>query len=1329
MDQAQKDRDCFPVACRIETFINFELRADKAKSIPVFEDSQALSGFDTFANLPVDVVYGAWAKLLRSYVSCDTVSFGVLSSFRDKDMQDDCTERDPAIGVENARICLYHATSERRQNDWVPDGFQSISGRGFKEMQINTAIHLWAETRGLKPESAYSGGLLSGLDVVLNVGLTNRFSNMSLLYRSPSVGNPYAQSLARTFRTILIQIALDPGQDLRSIDVVSKEDKERIRSWNPSELYASTSPLHELIVTTALERPDHEAVCAWDGSLTYAELDTLSSNVARALIRAGVCLGDLIPFAFEKSLWTVVAILGILKAGAAFVPLLPTHPKARLKEIVKSIEAKLIVTSERYQDLLAADLGIKAFVVSAQTAHIQADAMLNVVSFPAVGPRDIVFVLFTSGSTGKPKGVVHEHGAMSSHAISHGEAMGYHDARVIQFAAYVFDISVLDMTTTLIFGGCVCIPSEEDRTNNLPEVMNRMKVDLAMLTPSFANLLWPNDVTTLRTLICIGECYKEEITRRWRGKIRLMNSYGPAEAQFTHSRYVEHDDETTRPGTIGPVMSTAIAILVDPDNHDCLVPIGAVGEMLIASTTLARGYLKNEDKTRSAFISNPAWAAELGLQDRIFYKTGDLIRYNIGSFDGQCDYVWRKDTQIKIRGQRVEAREIEHHLLQIPGLAACAVAFPRDGCFSGQLVAVVQRGRSKTGRINRESIRIDHDHHVSLENIRTHLSEILPDYAIPSECLTVKEIPLTDSYKIDGRMVEAWLGSLESRPVGMHEKEAVLATTALDEKESTAHVISGFIAEMVATRDAEQKNQLQGHDFVLQRSGIDSIQVMSLSMFVRKAYGVKIAMEIFHDSSITVRRLAHLIDRHSESDDTNINWLDLAKEVEVHTAELLESIPSKLRQPQPRHVFLTGASGYLGSGILKSLLSQPDLHVYTLMRCSATAEGMERLVNKAKSSGWWRSTYSSRLHIWPGDLTKPKLGLSNDHLKHFEDDGFQQTSIEAIVHNGARVHYNTDYHGLKVVNLHPTKRLLALLTASAHCSIFVYVSGGRRLTFEENDREHGLQASNINGYSQSKYVSESVVRNCMSHPTFASKHLHIVQPGYIIGSPSNGIANLTDFIWRLVAGCLEIGAYNEEETSHWLFIADVDRVAEAITQPLFCPDPNVSHSTNRIRDGIPFSALWNLLQHEYGYSLHAIPQTEWLSRLEATVLAAGSTHMLFPLLGTLEKTAGNVGAAQENVPLEVADTSARVLDAIRANTRYLIAQGFFPPPLSEFKQQQPTAAVTSGRPRTSDSEGTSDVASFGSSDTSLGGKVSSAGTSPVEEDVGGDGCAKRDTAT
>ena len=313
-------------------------------------------------------------------------------------------------------------------------------------------------------------------------------SDFSLGYHCPLISEDYAFTVANTFRTILRQITSNLELRICQVDVVSEYDTQKMLTWNPKEPFATRQEtcMHNLVKGRVREIPSSQAVCAWDGSLTYSQLDTLSTIAARRLTCLGIGPGAYVPFAFEKSKWAVVASLGILKAGGAFVPLNPRDPHARLIEILRNVNADVVVTMEafvatfeglvKHIEVISTDTMHQRPITERSSEYIRLNG-LSSSHIKSVSPKDPIFVLFTSGSTGKPKGMIHEHGAICTHAMTHGEAMGYHGARVLQFAAHTFDVAIIDIFTTLIFGGCICIPSEEDRKNNIVEVINNMRVD------------------------------------------------------------------------------------------------------------------------------------------------------------------------------------------------------------------------------------------------------------------------------------------------------------------------------------------------------------------------------------------------------------------------------------------------------------------------------------------------------------------------------------------------------------------------------------------------------------------------------------------------------------------------------------------------------------------------------------------------------------------------------------------------------------------------------------------------------------------------------------
>ncbi|KAI4277632.1 MAG: hypothetical protein L6R38_005415 [Xanthoria sp. 2 TBL-2021] len=215
--------------------------------------------------------------------------------------------------------------------------------------------------------------------------------------------------------------------------------------------------------------------------------------------------------------------------------------------------------------------------------------------------------------------------------------------------------------------------------------MNRMRVNWVLFTPSVASLIKPEDVPSLQTLVYGGEAVKQENVSRWVGKVRLFNCYGPAECGACSIGEFTHRD--ARPANIGRQFGGELCWVVDPKNHNQLLPIGAVGELVVEGPTLARGYLDDLTKTQAAFIKRPCWPQGAGPKRWRIYKTGDLVRQNS---DGTYDFAGRKDLQVKIRGQRVEIGEVEHHLSIYPGIRLSMAARPQSGPYAQTLVGIVQ---------------------------------------------------------------------------------------------------------------------------------------------------------------------------------------------------------------------------------------------------------------------------------------------------------------------------------------------------------------------------------------------------------------------------------------------------------------------------------------------------------------------------------------------------------------------------------------------------------------------------------------------------------------
>ena len=534
---------------------------------------------------------------------------------------------------------------------------------------------------------------------------------------------------------------------------------EKIWSWNSTVPEAIEKCVHELFTEQARALPDAPAICAWNGGLTYGELDALSSKLAGHLIHLGVKPEDVVPLCFEKSMWTVVAMLAVLKAGGAFVPLDPDHPANRHEEIFRQTGAEVVLASAQCAMLWASSSRHVITVNEASTSQLPA---VIPTAGPSVEPGNVAYIIFTSGSTGVPKGVVLEHREVATSCLSHGEAFGYTEhTRVLQFASYTFDACVAEIITTLMYGGCVCVPSDSDRRNDLTKAINAMSVNCALLTPSVARLLDPSAVPSISILVLQGEQVSFADWDRWPDSVQTINGYGPTECSVCCNTYT--GKQGFKSGIIGKSVAS-VSWVVDPENHDRLAPLGSVGELLVEGPILARGYLNDTEKTAAAFIDDPAWLLEgygshAGRRGRL-YKTGDLVQYD---GDGNLVCLGRKDSQVKVRGQRVELGEIEHHLRQCIPTANDVVAeiiVPDASHERAILVAFVSVGEAHYTEVHvatqdeKDAARFT----AMIQAVEIGLGNYLPSHMMPSLYIPVNKIPMTASGKTDRKQLRT-LGS------------------------------------------------------------------------------------------------------------------------------------------------------------------------------------------------------------------------------------------------------------------------------------------------------------------------------------------------------------------------------------------------------------------------------------------------------------------------------------------------------------------------------------------------------------------------------------------
>lgn len=544
--------------------------------------------------------------------------------------------------------------------------------------------------------------------------------------------------------------AVDPPLVGR-LDVLTKKDRAEIQSWNSGHLQVHEATIHDMISRWASNAPDTAAVSAWDGDWTYAQLDSVSSRIATHIQFFDLGEGQaIIPLCFEKSKWVIATMLAVLKAGQAFALIDPKDPSARMTQICRQTMAQVALVSKLHSNTLGNIVG-RCIVVDDD--FLQSLPCDEGCFEAALRPKDLAYAIFTSGSTGEPKGIMIEHQGFVSCATKFGPEVGISNrTRALQFASYGFGACLVETVTTLIHGGCVCIPSDDDRINNVPDYIKRCKVNWAMVTPSYIGTFRPEDVSGLQTLVLGGEPISASIRDVWAARVQLLNVYGQSESS-TICSLTTVSECSLEPNNIGRGVG-ARSWIIDPNDPNQLVPIGCVGELVIESPGIARDYIIAPSPGKSPFLhASPDWYPVMQLPGGFrFYRTGDLVRY---SSDGSIVCLGRMDSQVKIRGQRVEISEVEACLRkQLPShLMIVAEAIKRSNTSSKMtLIAfLIEPRESKGGRGLGTSADTQILDHSTAKEINAKLQQSLPSHSIPSHYICMKDLPRTATGKVDRR--------------------------------------------------------------------------------------------------------------------------------------------------------------------------------------------------------------------------------------------------------------------------------------------------------------------------------------------------------------------------------------------------------------------------------------------------------------------------------------------------------------------------------------------------------------------------------------------------
>ncbi len=586
---------------------------------------------------------------------------------------------------------------------------------------------------GLEPLAlAQQGAAFDLMMMVLNAG--DRVS-VALQYSLDLFDESTIVSMADHFQTLLEGIVNNPECPIADLPLLSKQQQHvRLTQCNDTVAeYPRSMCLHEMFEAKAQESPNAIAIECNGQQLTYCQLDRQSNQLAQNLVKLDVGPDVRVGVYLDRSIQMMVGMLGVLKAGGAFVPLSPGTPRERLAYMLDTCKTSIVLTQTELADDLAKWPG-KLICLDSDWSEIAKESYTDRVR--RANPSNLAYVIFTSGSTGPPKGVLIEHRSVVNFLTSMQQAPGMvGDDVLLAVTPFTFDISVLELFLPLSVGAKVVVAGPGVAVDGM--ALSRMIVNtqatIMQATPTTWRLLveagWKGDDRL--KILCGGEAFPPDLAQPLLDRCAsLWNMYGPTETTIWSA--VDHVQQRSDPMPIGrPIANTQIYVL---DSRLQPVPIGVTGELYIGGDGLARGYLDRPELTAEKFVEDPF----CGNPGARMYKTGDLARYRT---DGKIDFLGRNDLQVKVRGFRIELGEIEMHLTEHPAIrqAAVSACAPHSQIDDKQLVAYFTfRGDAPNAT-----------------DLRDFLKRKLPDYMVPSAYVPLAEFPLNSSGKVDRKALPA----------------------------------------------------------------------------------------------------------------------------------------------------------------------------------------------------------------------------------------------------------------------------------------------------------------------------------------------------------------------------------------------------------------------------------------------------------------------------------------------------------------------------------------------------------------------------------------------
>jgi myxalamid-type nonribosomal peptide synthetase MxaA len=932
--------------------------------------------------------------------------------------------------------------------------------------------------------------------------------------------------------------------------------------------------LHELFEFAVARDPYTVAIIHKDEAVTYAQLNERANRLAVYLASQGIGQEDRIAICLERSVETIVAMLAVLKAGAAYLIIDTEHPAERKSYMLRDSRARAMLSTQHVD------------VDAGEVERINLDAVAEAIALlPKTNPQRrvsldaLAYILYTSGSTGTPKGVMVSHRAAANNIEWRLRTWPIGaDDRVLLSQAFSFDPSVWSTFWSLAAGArIVLLPA--GKYVEVATILNLLEAERITViggVPTLMSLLLEQaergQCDQLRYVFCGGEVLSGSLVASAKDKsaARLVNLYGPTETTVDVLHWECGEPEREDPVPIGgPITNTQVYVL---DENLLPVPTGFPGEICLGGVCLARGYWQRPGLTAEKFIPNP-YAEESGAR---LYRTGDL-GYQRG--DGAIIFMGRVDDQVKVRGYRVELGEVELALCRHPSIVEAAVALVKDQDFGERLVAYIICAEGvdmKTGAINQ------------------FLKDLLPPYMVPSVYVPLPSLPRNSN------------GKLIRKALPKPSVEAIQQSPqAAPQTDLQIEVHQEFVKVLASDTAASGIADVGLYDDFFELGGT-SVMLARLAPRLAHRFNIDLPVQELFETP-TVAGVSAMIEEYRREGRRSLagraHVEQLLRDCKLHLDVNLDLPRGDFANP--RRILLTGATGYLGAFLLEQILARTCATVYCLIRANDASHGMEKLKTSMSKYQLWNDAYADRLVALPGDLGKPQLGLNSEQWNELAEQ------VDLIYHNGARVNFVYPYSKVREVNVEGTKTILRLacttrIKALHHISTIDVLQPAMRRPMTEVEPPDRKVEDLPSGYTGSKWAAERAINEARKQ----GLPITVYRPAQILGHTATGATQTSDYLVIFVRGFLRMGIL--PEFPRIIDYIPVDYLSKAIVHISLKPESLGRYFNLFNPQPVASYTIFGWLA-DYGYEYEVVTYKE----AQKLIPAIDPGHPLFPVLPLL----------------------------------------------------------------------------------------------------------------